>query len=256
MYDKLSNLVEELKVPKNQFNKFGGYKYRSCEDILEAVKPLLKKYKLALTIRDDVICIENRFYIKATATLRDIEHPELFIENTAFAREEETKKGMDGSQVTGTSSSYARKYCVNGLFLIDDTRDADTDEFTQITKEEPTQEDADNYKFTFGKNKGKTLKEVEEEDPKYIDWLLNNSNDEYMLKLIPMATGRKIISKEEINEKTKKIIELNTLLDTTNTDREDFYVYYNVKTNNDMSMEQLDDAISKLRKKLIKNENK
>lgn len=160
------------------------------------------------------------------------------------------------AQEQGSALTYARRYSLLMAFGLA-TEDDDAQSLSKPKEEkEPTQEDADNYKFTFGKNKGKTLKEVEEEDPKYIDWLLNNSNDEYMLKLIPMATGIQIVSKEEINEKTKKIIELNSLLDTTNTDREDFYVYYNVRTNNDMSMEQLDDAISKLRKKLIKNENK
>lgn len=133
MYEKLNELIKELKVPKNQFNKFGNYHYRSCEDILEAVKPLLEKNKLTLTIRDEIVSIDGRFYIKAIAKLTDNDKPENFIENTAYAREEETKKGMDASQVTGTASSYARKYALNGLFLIDDTKDADTDEFTETT---------------------------------------------------------------------------------------------------------------------------
>ena len=126
---RLIKIQNELKAPKNQRNNFGGYNYRSCEDILEAVKPLLEKNKLTLTLTDTIIpASETRFYVKATAKLIDIES-EGAIENTAFAREETEKKGMDGSQITGTASSYARKYALNGLFLIDDTKDADTDEY-------------------------------------------------------------------------------------------------------------------------------
>lgn len=122
---KLMNIQQELKAPKGQYNDFGKYAYRSCEDILEAVKPLLKKEKLVLTISDELQYIGNRYYIKATATLIDTES-EATISNSAYAREEETKKGMDGSQITGASSSYARKYALNGLFGIDDNKDNDT----------------------------------------------------------------------------------------------------------------------------------
>lgn len=137
MYNKLTKLRAELKVPKNQYNKFGGYYYRSCEDILEAVKPLLEKNKLTLLVSDEIVSVDGRFYIKATAKLVDNEKPENYIENVAYAREEESKKGMDSSQVTGTASSYARKYALNGLFLIDDTKDADTDEYVKTTTETP-----------------------------------------------------------------------------------------------------------------------
>jgi hypothetical protein len=119
------NIQQELKAPKGQYNDFGKYAYRSCEDILEAVKPLLKKEKVVLTISDELQYIGNRYYIKATATLIDTES-EATISNSAYAREEETKKGMDGSQITGASSSYARKYALNGLFGIDDNKDSDT----------------------------------------------------------------------------------------------------------------------------------
>ena len=122
---KLMNIQQELKAPKSQYNDFGKYAYRSCEDILEAVKPLLKKEKVVLTISDELQYIGNRYYIKATATLIDTES-EATISNSAYAREEETKKGMDGSQITGASSSYARKYALNGLFGIDDNKDSDT----------------------------------------------------------------------------------------------------------------------------------
>ena len=126
--EKLMNIQQELKAPKGQYNSFGKYKYRSCEDILEAVKPLLGKNKAALTISDELIFVGDRYYIKATAALTDAETSET-ISNTAYARESLDKKGMDDSQITGTASSYARKYALNGLFCIDDTKDADTDEY-------------------------------------------------------------------------------------------------------------------------------
>ena len=123
MIEKLIKIQQTLKAPKGQLNKFGGYKYRSCEDIFEAVKPLLKEHKLALRTTDELVQIGERYYIKATAILTDGTES---ITNTAYAREEETKKGMDGSQITGASSSYARKYALNGLFLIDDVKDSDS----------------------------------------------------------------------------------------------------------------------------------
>lgn len=126
IYEKLSAIQSELKAPKSQYNSFGKYNYRNCEDILEAVKPLCGKYKAVCTIGDEVTLIGERYYIKATARLIDVESPADKIENTAYAREEAEKKGMDGSQVTGASSSYARKYALNGLFAIDDTKDSDT----------------------------------------------------------------------------------------------------------------------------------
>lgn len=131
---KLLTIQQELKAPKNQRNNFGGYNYRSCEDILEAVKPLLKKENLIMNIIDELVYIGERYYIKATAIITDIENGKQFI-NIAYAREEESKKGMDGSQITGTASSYARKYALNGLFLIDDTKDADTDEYAKQQEE-------------------------------------------------------------------------------------------------------------------------
>ena len=122
----------ELKAPKNQYNSFGKYNYRSCEDILEAAKPINKKNGLVLLLTDKPVCIGQRYYIEATARLYDIES-EQFIEATASARESDTKKGMDDSQVTGTASSYARKYALNGLYNIDDTKDADTDAYKKQT---------------------------------------------------------------------------------------------------------------------------
>src|SRR5574344_790563 len=133
--EKLSNVQNELKAPKNQKNNFGNYNYRSAEDILEAVKPLLKTNRLSLILSDELKNIGDRYYINAIATIYDLDS-EKTISNTAYAREEETKKGMDGSQITGTASSYARKYALNGLFNIDDTKDADTDEYQKQVKQE------------------------------------------------------------------------------------------------------------------------
>lgn len=128
--EKLLAVQIELKAPKNQRNNFGGYNYRSCEDILEAVKPLCLKHQCVVLLSDELEVLGERYYIKAVARFYDIESGEC-IENAAFAREAETKKGMDDSQITGTASSYARKYALNGLFDIDDTKDADTDEYKQ-----------------------------------------------------------------------------------------------------------------------------
>lgn len=137
VYEKLMNVQAELKAPKSQTNNFGKYNYRSCEDILEAVKPLLCKHKAVLTLSDEVVPMLNRIYVKTTATFVDAEDNTQKIVNTAYAREEEIKKGMDGSQITGASSSYARKYCLNGLFCIDDTKDADTDEYVAQPQPRP-----------------------------------------------------------------------------------------------------------------------
>jgi hypothetical protein len=122
------NLVKiqaELKAPKNQTNSFGKYKYRSAEDIIEAVKPILCKYGTALVVSDEVVQVGDRIYIKATATLLD-GTADYRISVSGWAREEEVKKGMDAAQITGSASSYARKYALNGLFAIDDTKDADS----------------------------------------------------------------------------------------------------------------------------------
>lgn len=125
LVQKLNIIQTKLKAPKNQWNDFGKYSYRNCEDILESVKPLLNETRTSLTLSDEMISVGNRNYVKATATLYDNES-DTVIEVTANAREEETKKGMDGSQITGSASSYARKYALNGLFAIDDTKDADS----------------------------------------------------------------------------------------------------------------------------------
>lgn len=132
IYAALQAVQRELKAPKGQKNTFGNYKYRSCEDIVEAVKPLLNENGLILIMGDEVINVENRFYVKATVKVIDVASGDE-ISTSAMARESETKRGMDDSQITGTASSYARKYALNGLFAIDDTKDADTDAYKQQT---------------------------------------------------------------------------------------------------------------------------
>lgn len=129
---RLGKLQAELKAPKNMYNSFGKYSYRNAEGIMEAVKPLLVKYGMILNVSDGVEYIGERYYIKAIATVTDTESQET-ISSTAYARESFDKKGMDDSQITGTASSYARKYALNGLFLLDDTKDADTDEYHNQT---------------------------------------------------------------------------------------------------------------------------
>ena len=132
---RLIEVQKELKAPKSNYNSFAKFKYRSAEDILTAVKPLLAEQNLLLTISDSIDHIGDRYYMVATATVIDAETGDIVTQNTAYARESETKKGLDSSQISGVSSSYARKYCLNGVFLIDDTKDADTDEHHIQTQE-------------------------------------------------------------------------------------------------------------------------
>ena len=121
---ELNTIQSLLKAPKDQYNKFGNYKYRNCEDILEAVKPLLFSQSCTLTISDEIVMIGTRYYVRATATIKNANGESEM--TTAYAREDESKKGMDASQITGSTSSYARKYALNGLFCIDDTKDSDS----------------------------------------------------------------------------------------------------------------------------------
>lgn len=139
---KLSKIQGELKAPKSQRNSFGKYNYRSCEDILEAVKPLLAKYGACLVLEDEPVQSGEYHYIKATATIYDSESGDK-ISNTAYAREPKQQSGMSDSQLTGTASSYARKYALNGLFCIDDTKDADTDEYQKQIAGKPVQKQAE-----------------------------------------------------------------------------------------------------------------
>lgn len=172
IYDKLTRIQAELKAPKSKFNSFGEYKYRSLEDIFEGVKPLLVKNGCTLTVSDMIVQIGERYYIQAEAELIDNETGEKVV-NTALARESLAKKGMDEAQITGTTSSYARKYALNGLFLIDDTKDADTDE-NKIESDERAkkQEEIENAKI--GKAKIAVLKkDIEEgvfDEDKLLAW--------------------------------------------------------------------------------------
>ncbi|MFE8364850.1 ERF family protein [Escherichia coli] len=135
LYKKLWTIQQTLNAPKGQYNKFGGYSYRSAEDILEAVKPLLQN--VTLMVSDEIVLIGDRYYVKATATLSDGEDS---ISATAFAREEKEQKGMTAGQLTGATSSYARKYALNGLFCIDDAKDLDTDAYAKQTGQQPRQQ--------------------------------------------------------------------------------------------------------------------
>lgn len=132
IYEKLAKVQAELKAPKGQFNSFGKYHYRSQEDILEAVKPILSRQGMTINLTDDIVLVGERYYVKSTATVSDGTDN---ISVTAFAREPSEKKGMDESQITGTASSYARKYALNGLFAIDDTKDSDAEEQLKQTIE-------------------------------------------------------------------------------------------------------------------------
>ena len=184
--EKLINAQAELKAPKGQYNSFGKYKYRSAEDILEAVKPINAKHGVLLTITDEPVLIGDWHYIKATATVTD-GSDSLVV--TAYARESQTKKGMDDSQITGTASSYARKYALNGLYLIDDTKDADTDEYRNQGNKAPaiksaTQAEIGNLKkeiIAFSKlmtDQGKNVKpEQVEQTLNITDYTKLNSED-------------------------------------------------------------------------------
>ena len=136
--ERLRKVQLELKAPKGQTNTFGKYKYRSCEDILEALKPLLNEYELTIVISDDIVQIGDRYYIKATV---QVYNGDKVVETYALAREEEEKKGMDAAQITGSASSYARKYALNGLFAIDDTKDADSQDNREHVSKPPAKKD-------------------------------------------------------------------------------------------------------------------
>ena len=157
IYEKLGAVQQKLKANKSQYNEFGKYNYRSCEDILEAVKPLLVENGLTLTLTDDIVLIGSRFYVKATANLMSSFDGQL-LSVSAFAREDESKKGMDACQVTGTASSYARKYALNGLFCIDDAKDSDaTNTAKKEEKPAPEKKPGPTMAFTCEKC-GKELK--------------------------------------------------------------------------------------------------
>ena len=173
---ELINIQCELKAPKNQYNNFSKYKYRNCEDILEAVKPLLEKYNIVLNISDEIIQMGNRFYVKSTAkVIKTTEDKETFIASYGFAREEDIKKGMDSAQITGAASSYARKYALNGLFCIDDTKDSDTPNKFK-PKPIPKPKDMTKYKEIY--KKVETLsKKTGKDIPQLVKEATNNKYD-------------------------------------------------------------------------------
>ena len=178
VYEKLLKIQGSLKAPKGQYNGFGKYKYRSCEDILEALKPLLVENKAVVTINDSLMQVGERYYVQAVATLIDVEDGEK-VSVMAYAREALSKKGMDESQVTGATSSYARKYALNGLFAIDDNKDMDymqgqyTSEDKDNNKQNKVKKDywamAHHERVTSGEFEGLTLIEVEKDNPAIID---------------------------------------------------------------------------------------
>ena len=203
IYEKLLEIQTELKCGKTQFNSFGNYYFRNCEDILEAIKPLCNKNKVLIYLTDAIELIGDRTYVKSTATAVNVEKPDEKIVVTASAREEENKKGMDQSQITGASSSYARKYALNGLLDIDDTKDADATNKGETTSKgqvktppvgakgiigpkgdgvstgstktlppiDPTSE------VTFGKHKGKTWAEMFIDDKTYFDYIIKSQKN-------------------------------------------------------------------------------
>lgn len=185
LFQKLTEIQFLLKAPKNQYNSFGKFYYRNCEDILEAVKPLLHKEGVTLTISDTIERIGERYYVKATATIFD-KTEGCSISNTAYAREDERKSGMDTSQLTGSTSSYARRYALNGLFLIDDTKATDTDEFKQYEikckQEEDNKKQRKNQLLTKNANRiNEEAKKLKEEASKL------NSLDELRIKILPIV---------------------------------------------------------------------
>lgn len=178
---ELIRIQNELKAPKGQYNSFGKYSYRSCEDILEAVKPLLSSYDCILTLSDEITLVGERYYVKATAILLNGAGDK--VEVTAYAREEEDKKGMDGSQITGAASSYARKYALNGLFCIDDTKDSDTTK-TEAKSKKSAQAKAEathtNADLELALQEMKEAKTMEGLQGVWIRWRAFQSNAEFM----------------------------------------------------------------------------
>ncbi|MFC2295063.1 MAG: ERF family protein [Leptotrichia hongkongensis] len=199
IYEKINKIQVELKAPKSQRNNFGNYNFRNCEDILEALKPLLLRGKMIIQLSDELVQIGDRFYIKATATLIDTESGEKH-STTSFAREELTKKGMDGSQITGASSSYARKYALNGLLAIDDTKDSDT---TNIGNQN------NNTKQTKSAKSKMTPEEEQEKKEKCIKWIVDNISKVEENKQVDVLNNLDLLDLDNLELKELKIIYKN-----------------------------------------------
>ena len=208
IYEKLETIQIKLKAPKNQKNNFGNYNYRSCEDILEALKPLLKETKTTLIISDEIILIGNRYYVKATANLFDAENENQKICNSAYARECENKKGMDESQVTGACSSYARKYALNGLFAIDDTNDMDAlNDGNKFNKSKV--EKTNIYTNTMQNTKKLVTEHIVD---LFNKWVETNKIDKAIVEQILSKYGFKSINEVDIDNYKKIVNELNNIL--------------------------------------------
>lgn len=198
---ELIQIQSQLKAPKKNRNSFGGYNYRSCEDILEAVKPICHSLKCWINICDEIVEVGGRIYVKATATIFN-EQGQSF-SASAYAREEETKKGMDAAQITGSASSYARKYALNGLLAIDDTKDADTDEYrkkselSESTKSTPT---------TATQPQRKTIGAAELDDVTKCNSLLEWAYNEYKKSDDKKSfdAGKRLTLKAEVSEHNQK----------------------------------------------------
>lgn len=199
LHKKLMIIQAELKAPKGQENSFGHYKYRSCEDILEAVKPLLQKNDTKLVIYDELQNIGDRYYVKATAELSHGTGDKILV--SAYAREEETKKGMDASQITGAASSYARKYALNGLFLIDDTKDADSMDNSKSVKSTSTNKEAHSFGISNEKPRYITAKQVELLINK-TKWGLKTWDKDEIVGFINQNVGKEFteLTKDEFDE--------------------------------------------------------
>jgi hypothetical protein len=201
--EKLMNIQRDLKAPKNQYNAFGKYKYRSCEDILEAVKPLLVENKMTLVISDSIEGVNQKNYVKATVVLTDVENGDK-IESAAYAREADNKKGMDDSQITGATSSYARKYALNGLFGIDDSKDADsTNTHGKEAKSKPTKKKSTK---TVSEDEileiEKLISDVGVDKAKFQKWLKSKYNAS-KIDDIPQVNYAKVISVLESKKEDK-----------------------------------------------------
>lgn len=208
IYEKLLEIQNELKAPKSQWNDFGKYHFRSCEDILESVKPLCEKQKVILYFTDEIVNINERYYVKATAHLINIEKDDEKIEVTASARESLSKKGMDESQITGTASSYARKYALGGLFNIDETKDADSNEYYQATKEEKVTRN--NTKT----NNAMDSKITESQVMTFNNWVLNNKIAEDVVTDSLMKRGYEKIEDVSARDYRAIVLELDKLIKT------------------------------------------